>query len=95
MINSTTIPGSLYGGAGNDTLIGGASQDTLTGGPGADVMRGMNGNDQLFGRDGASDTTIDCDGGNTPGAADKAELDLLPKDSSVSGCETVTRQSSG
>ena len=31
---------------------------------------------QLFARDLASDTTIDCGGG-----ADKADLDVLPKDS--------------
>ena len=53
-------------------------------------MKGMNGNDQLFARDLTSDTTINCDGG-IAGTADKADLDMLPKDSPVSGCETVTR----
>ena len=43
-------------------------------------MSGMNGNDELFARDLNSDTTINCDGGTTPGGADKADLDLLPKD---------------
>ena len=35
-------------------------------------------------------TTVDCDGGAN---ADKADLDLLPKDpnSKVTGCETKTR----
>ena len=91
--NSTAVQSSLYGGDGNDTLTGGPGPDMLTGGAGADVMKGMNGNDQLFARDLTSDTMINCDGGNSPGTADKADLDLLPKDpnSVVNGCETKTR----
>jgi hypothetical protein len=54
-------------------------------------MKGMSGNDVLMARDMASDTKIACDGGTTPGTADKADLDLLPKDFAVSGCETKTR----
>ncbi len=93
MFNSTAIRSSLVGGAANDTLIGGSSHDSLTGGGGADVFMGMNGNDELFARDLASDTTIDCDGGTSPGTADRADLDLLPKDpdSAVTNCETKTR----
>ena len=91
--NSTAVKSSLNGGAANDVLTGGPGNDTLTGGPNADVMRGMNGNDQLLARDLASDTTINCDGGTTPGDADKADLDVLPKDpsSAVTNCETKTR----
>jgi hypothetical protein len=35
---------------------------------------------------------INCDGGNSPGHADKADLDKLPKDpdSVVKGCERKT-----
>jgi hypothetical protein len=53
----------------------------------------MNGNDDLRARDGASDTRINCDGGSSPGTADKADLDLLPEDpdSAVTGCESKTR----
>ena len=91
VVNSTAIKSSLNGGAANDVLTGGSANDTLTGGPGADVIKGMNGNDQLLARDLTSDTTINCDGGGTPGAADKADLDLLPLDSPASGCETRTR----
>jgi predicted NUDIX family NTP pyrophosphohydrolase len=92
VVNSTGVQTSLSGGKANDTLTGGSHQDTLIGGAGADVMKGMNGNDQLLARDLASDTTINCDGGiGTPGSADKADLDKLPKDSAVSGCETKTR----
>jgi Ca2+-binding RTX toxin-like protein len=91
--NSTGIKSALFGEKGADTLIGGLSADTLTGGPDADVMKGMNGSDQLLARDMTSDTTINCDGGNAPGSADKADLDQLPKDpnSVVQGCETKTR----
>ena len=93
MINSTAVRSSLNGGAANDVLTGGSANDTLTGGAGADVIKGMNGNDSFFARDLTSDTTINCDGGSAPGGADKADLDLLPKDpnSAVIGCETKTR----
>jgi DNA-binding beta-propeller fold protein YncE len=94
VVNSTGVTSSLYGEKGNDALTGGSRTDTITGGAGADVMKGMNGNDQLFARDLTSDTLINCDGGiGTPGSADKADLDKLPKDpaSVVQGCETKTR----
>jgi galactose oxidase-like protein/hemolysin type calcium-binding protein len=91
--NSTGVKSSLNGGAANDVLTGGSANDTLTGSTGADVFKGMNGNDQLFARDLISDTTINCDGGTSPGGADKADLDVLPKDpnSAVLGCEAKTR----
>jgi lysophospholipase L1-like esterase len=91
VVNSTTVQSSLDGGAENDTLTGGSDNDTLTGGTGADVMRGMNGNDQLLGRDSTDDTTINCDGGTTPGTADRAIVDPLPNDAPASGCEAVNR----
>jgi 6-phosphogluconolactonase len=93
VVNSTGIKSSLFGGKGADSLQGSSGVDVLTGGPDPDVMKGMNGNDQLLARDLTSDTTINCDGGPTPGTADKADLDLLPKDpnSAVTGCETKTR----
>jgi hypothetical protein len=89
VVNSTAVKGSLNGGAANDVLTGGSANDTLTGSTGADIFKGMNGNDQLFARDLTSDTTIDCGGGT----ADKADLDVLPKDpnSAVIGCETKAR----
>ena len=79
LTNSTALVSALNGGPGDDTLTGGSVKDTLTGAAGADVMRGMNGNDLLKARDLTSDRTINCDGGGTPGRADKADLDLLPK----------------
>jgi NHL repeat/RTX calcium-binding nonapeptide repeat (4 copies)/Bacterial Ig-like domain len=93
VVNSTTVKSSLNGGAANDVLTGGSANDTLTGSTGADIFKGMNGNDQLFARDLTSDTTINCDGGSSPGGADKADLDALPKDpnSAVTNCETKKR----
>jgi hypothetical protein len=93
IFNATTVPGSLNGGPGNDALVGGLGNDAITGGPGGDSFKGRNGNDTLRARDLTSDIAINCDGGSTPGTADKADLDLLPKDpnSIVVGCETKTR----
>ncbi|HVT89624.1 MAG TPA: carboxypeptidase regulatory-like domain-containing protein [Tepidisphaeraceae bacterium] len=56
-----TIPETIYGDAGNDTLIGGAGSDLIYGylgndriygGSGNDVLFGEKGNDSLFGQDG-------------------------------------------
>jgi Ca2+-binding RTX toxin-like protein len=87
--NSTAVKSSLNGGPANDLLTGGSANDTLTGAAGADTFKGMNGTDQLFARDLVSDATIDCGAGT----ADKADLDVLPKDpnAAVVGCETKTR----
>ena len=89
LLNSTAFKSSLNGGAAADTLIGGSNDDTLTAAGGPDVLRGMNGVDQLLARNSVSDTTIDCGAG----AADEADLDVLPKDpdSVVSNCESKTR----
>jgi len=89
--NSTTMPSSLNGGPADDILVGGTGADTLVGGTGADRMKGMNGNDRLLAHDLANDTSVNCDGGTHPGSADRADLDLLPKDSAVFGCERMTR----
>jgi Ca2+-binding RTX toxin-like protein len=43
-----TAPGSLDGGAGNDTLYGSAGDDTLIGGKGNDIMYGGAGNDTYY-----------------------------------------------
>jgi hypothetical protein len=94
VVNSTGVQSSLYGEDGSDVLIGGRGKDIVVGGGNPDVMKGGNGNDRLLAHDHTSDTTINCDGGiGTPGHADSAELDRLPKDpnSVISGCETKTR----
>jgi len=91
--NLTAVKSSLVGGGGPDAIIGGSNNDNLTGLAGADILRGMDGNDRLYAHDGSSDKVIDCDGDDTPGANDLADLDLLPKDPDdrVTGCETMNR----
>jgi dipeptidyl aminopeptidase/acylaminoacyl peptidase len=89
VVNSTAVKSTLDGGAANDVLTGGSAADTLIGGAGADIFAGMGGDDLLRARDLSSDTSIDCGAG----AADTADLDLLPQDPdpAVVGCETVMR----
>lgn len=48
--------GTLFGGAGNDTLYGASQDDTLHGGEGHDTIEGMAGNDLLYG--GTGDDTL-------------------------------------
>ena len=86
VVNSSGLPSSLYGGAGDDVLVGGSDRDVLNGGTGADSLSGLGGNDLLEGHDGAPDQTVDCGVG-----PDKADLDLLPLDADIKGCETKTR----
>jgi len=93
IVDAVPLPATLSGGAANDVLTGSPAADTIIGGGGADTMKGMNGNDFLRARDLISDTLVNCDGSTHPGAADKADLDLPPKDPNavVLGCETKTR----
>ena len=86
VVNSTDRRSSLYGGARDDVLEGGAVDDILVGGTGADVLSGMAGDDLLRAHDGGSDGSIDCGGDS-----DMADLDLLPDDAKVHGCEVKTR----
>jgi Ca2+-binding RTX toxin-like protein len=79
---------NVIGGQGDDQITGDAADNTLDGGPGVDVLRGLDGNDTLLARDGVLDTTIDCDGGTTPGSADSAVIDTL--DPLPMGCESVS-----
>ena len=46
---SGTVGGTVYGNAGNDTLLGGNAGETMVGGYGADVLAGNGGIDQLTG----------------------------------------------
>ena len=62
--NSVSLPASLTGGDGNDTLIGSSGNDTLAGGAGNDSLTGNGGNDSLTGGDG-DDTLLGGDGNDT------------------------------
>jgi Ca2+-binding RTX toxin-like protein len=56
----SALPVSIYGSAGNDTILGSAHDDLLFGMSGDDLIEGNDGNDSLFGSAGA-DTLV---GGN-------------------------------
>jgi Ca2+-binding RTX toxin-like protein len=47
-----TIPATLFGGGGNDSLTGGSGDDRLEGGSGSDSLDGANGDDLLLGQNG-------------------------------------------
>ena len=56
-----SIFGTVYGRAGNDTIVGGADDDTFVGGADNDTLRGMAGRDTLYGESG-SDNIAGGDG---------------------------------
>ena len=47
-----TVPATVLGGAGNDTLSGASGDDRLVGGDGDDLLLGTKGNDTLLGSNG-------------------------------------------
>jgi Ca2+-binding RTX toxin-like protein len=50
--NICTVPCSVLGASGDDTIIGGSKRDTIYGGAGNDVIAGGKGGDSLFGNEG-------------------------------------------
>lgn len=52
-----TVPVTLRGGPGNDSLLGGAGSDKLLGGPGDDRLIGARGDDLIYGGEG-DDTLV-------------------------------------
>src|SRR3954463_1285130 len=58
---SISVPVTMFGGAGNDTLMGGSGGDNLNGGAGDDKILGGGGNDLIHG-DAGNDLLIGGDG---------------------------------
>ncbi len=58
MDDSITVPVTIYGDAGNDTLVGGGANDLLYGGSGSNSLDGRGGNDTLVDVNAGSDTLI-------------------------------------
>lgn len=62
LLNSTSVPVSVTGGDGNDSIAGGLGNDTLDGGSGRDTLLGSGGDDTLIG--GAGDDLLRGGSGN-------------------------------
>jgi Ca2+-binding RTX toxin-like protein len=82
-----SVPTTLEGGSGNDSIRGGSADSILLGGDGNDVLYGNNGNDTLDGGDGI-DIFYDRQGTNTilggPGA-DSFTVDAATNNSTYDG----------
>ena len=76
--SAIAIPVSLYGQAGNDTLIGGAGDDLLNGGLGADRFTGGAGDDTVSYSDRYDNLSLSLDGKANDGAP--GEGDNIPAD---------------
>jgi Ca2+-binding RTX toxin-like protein len=66
-----TMPVTVRGGAGNDSLAGGDGNDTLDGGPGEDLINAYGGDDTLYSADGMNDSTADCGDGRDQAIMDE------------------------
>ena len=65
--NTLSIPASIHGGAGNDTIYGGAGNDHIWGEAGNNYISGRNGSDFLYG--GTGNDTLDGGNGTDTGDA--------------------------
>ena len=85
----TTVPVTLNGGAGLDTLTGGGLGDSLIGGTGADRFTGGSGGDTISARNDDVDAQFSCGAGS-----DRVTADLTPNDpvtASPLNCEVVSK----
>jgi Ca2+-binding RTX toxin-like protein len=81
VVQSTPIPSSLVGGAGNDTLTGGPGNDTFAAEPGNDTFNGAGGTDTADYSKSASPVTVSLDGVANDGVA--GETDNIATDVEV------------
>ena len=90
--SAITVPVTLEGGAGADTVTGGNANDILNGGLGADRFRGGPGSDSLLARWGSPDADLEFSCGESAGDADVVTADTEdPVSASASNCETVNK----
>jgi Tol biopolymer transport system component len=82
---SGSIPSTLEGGAGADTLAGGSSDDVLSGGAGVDTLGGGSGDDVLSG--GQNDDTL-SGGAGTDTVGQTASSDMTLTTTSLTGSGT-------
>jgi hypothetical protein len=87
--SSVTVPVSLAGGAGNDTLNGGPGPDVLSGGDGVDHLNGFGGVDDYFG--GTGGDFIEAADGNAERISCGAGIDTVHNDVTdiIAECETA------
>lgn len=83
LTNTTTLPSTLSGGDGNDSLAGGLANDILRGNKGVDTHAGGAGDDYIDARGDRGDI-VTCGDGNDTVLAD-------PADSIAVDCEAVDR----
>lgn len=90
--STITIPVTLNGGPGNDTLSAGTNKDTLIGGPGPDRFRAGAGNDVINARNDDVDLEFTC--GENAGDRDTVNADRSPNDpiaAAPGNCEVVNK----
>jgi len=85
---TVTVPISVAGGTGNDTLSGGAGRDVLAGGAGNDDINGLGGVDDYFGETG--NDTIEATDGLAERISCGADTDAVHNDFTdiIAECET-------
>ena len=84
-LNPLSIPASIAGGGGNDSIIGGWGDDALSGDAGNDSIDGNDGRDTLVGGEGddtlaggSGDDTVNGGNGNDDVSGDRAIIDRMP-----------------
>ncbi len=92
LASAITIPVTVDGGSGADTLTGGSANDILTGGLGPDRFRGSQGSDSLRARESSADSDLEFACGESTGDADVVTADTEdPVTASASNCEVVNK----
>jgi hypothetical protein len=83
-----SVPVSMFGGLGIDTLTGGSGPDVLAGGDQSDILNGLGGVDDYFG--GTGDDSIEATDGNAERISCGAGIDSVHNDFTdvIAECET-------